>query len=397
MVVVGDTGSANSRELFAACKAVNENTFFSEGVGDLIDKNLPEGDIGLVGSASTPTEAVDQVRDVLEFKAFLEEAKKEIEEAGDAFFAELEEEVKGEFFIPEAVAELKAQHAGGKRLRGALVKLGSMLSYGYAPTKVALAYEIFQTAILIHDDIIDRAAMRRGRPTISADGTHRAISRAICIGDYGLFLANKLLAEARLEKYTYKRVQSCFINTQITTLQGEMMDIELPFADLPPDKREAVVDTISIYKTAFYTMMGPLVLGATCVNADTELMGDLAKLGMMLGSAFQIRDDIMGIFADEEATGKPSLSDIREGKQTLLYTHALRNGTDLEGLYGKEDADEADLARIREIFTESGALADSEESIASLTSIALDIIGYMECPHTSLLRGLAHYLQARKV
>ncbi|MCL2223855.1 MAG: 4-hydroxy-3-methylbut-2-enyl diphosphate reductase [Defluviitaleaceae bacterium] len=420
MIVVGDKKSANSVELFEACKTHCNNTFFTASAEELAAHTntiVSCEKIGIAGSASTPAETINEIHDFILFAKFLSRAKTEIEQASDDYINTLTAE-KTNPVIHAAIRDLHNQHQNGKRIRGALIKFGEVISGTLSPnpcelfeksstktlTKIALAYEIFATAILIHDDVIDNSETRRGKTTIHASetDTHFGLSRAICIGDYGLFLANKILAEAELPPKILVKVFKLFSEIQLKTLEGELMDVTLPYSPKDPTSEEydQTVNGIYEYKTAWYTLMGPIQLGAICGGASDELLEILHEITLPLGLAFQIKDDLLGIFASEEKLGKPALSDIVEKKQTTLYGHACKNATPaqreiLEKTYGNPSATVADLETMREIFTATGAKAAAEAEISALSRTALTSIEKLDKKHQPILRGLVHYLFGR--
>jgi geranylgeranyl diphosphate synthase type I len=238
--------------------------------------------------------------------------------------------------------------------------------------------------------------MRRGRRTIHASegDAHFGQSRAICIGDYGLFLANKILAEANLPPEILVRVFRLFADIQLKTLEGEIMDVTLPRQS---DYCDSTVRAIYEYKTAWYTLVGPIQLGAICGGASDEMLEILKEITLPLVLAFQIKDDLLGIFASEEKLGKPALSDIIEKKQTTLYGFARKNAAPkqfaaLEKIYRNPAATAADLISVREIFTQTGAKAAAEAEISALSQAALSAAEKLPEAQKPLLRGLVHYL-----
>src|SRR5579884_2564972 len=219
---------------------------------------------------------------------------------------------------------------GGKRIRGMLVKLGYELSgagYSKEIIKVAAAYEIFQTAILAHDDVIDKSPLRRGQPTIfnALGGDHYALSQAICLGDIGFFQAFEMISNTNFPDELKTAALSSFSRTMTETALGQMLDIEIPAKKLPRKEEDALV--IFQLKTARYTISGPLLLGAILGGADQKIRENIKKFGDYLGIAYQIHDDILGVFGTEKEIGKSVTSDIEEGKQTLLITKALEKAS----------------------------------------------------------------------
>lgn len=413
MVVVGDKKSANSLELFQACEVVCKKVFFVTSLNELLDTKAMEceisGDLAIAGSASTPSQAIEEIHDFLFFTNFLARTKAEIETACDEYFKDLLEATKEKPFIEAALRDLHNQNQGGKRLRGALIKLGEIIA-GVEETpnckNIAMAYEIFQTAILIHDDIIDKSETRRGKKTIHASESepHFGISRAICIGDYGLFLANKILAESGLSSEILAKVFRLFSEIQLKTLEGEIMDVSLPSFPIDItaeyDEYSRVVRGIYESKTAWYTLAGPIMLGAICGGASEELLNLLRDITLPLGMAFQIKDDMLGVFASEKVLGKPALSDIIEKKQTVLYGYAQKHATPEQKLrlkksYGNPCANSSDLETVREIFIATGAKNFVEIEILRFSQKALKLINDLDNKHKPPMRGLVYFLLTR--
>jgi geranylgeranyl diphosphate synthase type I len=289
-----------------------------------------------------------------------------------------------------------------------MVKLGEEIAGRpgeYLP--IAMAYEIFQTAILIHDDIIDKSHTRRGKTTMHASENEAQFggSRAICIGDYGLFLANKILAESGIDAEKLVKIYKLFAEIQLKTLEGEIMDVSMPYFPLDISKEyddyTALVLGIYEYKTAWYTLAGPAMLGAICGGAEAGTVNLLRDIMLPIGMAFQIKDDLLGIFASEKVLGKPALSDIIEKKQTILYGYAAKHAApstfdDLVESYGNPNATPADLQKVREIFIETGAKKFAEDEILRLSNIALQKINEANHTFRPLLRGLVSYQTTRR-
>jgi len=416
MIVVGDEKSANSLELYNTCLKICPLTFFVSSLEDLLRQDivkkvlLPNANIGLVGSASAPAEVVNKIHEYLVFTTFFSDTKLEINNYAKYIFQNLHTNIP---FVSKAIQELEEQDRGGKRLRGALIKLGEKIASGETAgyLHVATAYELFQTAILIHDDIIDKSKTRRGKKTIHTtyEDEHFGISRALCAGDYGLFYANYMLANAPppLNDAVKIKIQKQFSEVQLRTLEGEIMDVTLPFEPIDPeenyDNYMNAVSDIYRYKTAWYTLAGPLMIGAICGGANDKLVQELKKIATPLGVAFQIKDDLLGMYAKEEVLGKPAISDMEEKKQTMLYGYAYKHATTqqkakLNKLYGKQDATQADLETVRDIFTATGALQFSQEKINDLSQESLALIEKSKITDDckALLRGLVSYLIVRE-
>lgn len=274
---------------------------------------------------------------------------------------------------------------GGKRVRGTLVKLGYELAHGTASSKIlkpALAVEINQTAILAHDDIIDQSLTRRGKPTLyqALGGKHYGMSQAICFGDIGFFLAIQLLTESDFPSEYKNKALLIFTKTMLQTALGESLDILLPHDNY---YLEDDVITIERLKTAQYTVVGPLQIGAVLAGADDTVLRAIRSYGEALGIAYQIQDDYLGIFADEKALGKTVGSDIKEGKVTLLITKAREVATKeqkafLNEYYGNPNIRENDIEMIKMIFEETGAVRYAKEKAALFAGKAKEAIFAMQ-------------------
>lgn len=258
---------------------------------------------------------------------------------------------------------------GGKYLRGIFVCLGyELFAPGYDERIMfpSIAYEIFQTSILLKDDIIDCSSLRRGKPTLykllegMGNTPKKSEAMTICLGDYGFGLVYKLVLLSSFEIEKKERAVMNLIDSINTTIIGQMLDIELSSVyDANNQKDISVILDVARYKTAYYTIIGPLTLGAILAGADEENIAVLKEFGEYLGIAFQIHDDILGIFG--ENIGKPTDSDIREKKITILYDYALRKCSkeDKEVLYkwyGDINITKEQVETIKSIFITSKAL-----------------------------------------
>ncbi|MDP6127461.1 MAG: polyprenyl synthetase family protein [Dehalococcoidales bacterium] len=276
---------------------------------------------------------------------------------------------------------------GGKRIRAALVAFG----YGAAGGKnddrafsLAASIELVHSFFLVHDDIIDKSGVRRNRPTVheeyrriykenglpgeSSEADHFSYSMGIIAGDvcetfaYDAILYSELSPEKIVEllKVMHKIVKE--------TALGEILDIVAP---LKVGITEQEILDIYTFKTAKYTVEGPLHLGAIMGNAPDNILKALSEYAIPIGIAFQIKDDILGVFGTEEVLGKSITSDVAEGKQTLLTMKAFEKANLsqiqlLEQLVGNPDIDSAGLEKVREVIRECGALQYSEEFVGTL-------------------------------
>ncbi len=279
--------------------------------------------------------------------------------------------------------------AGGKRLRPAFCFWAFVGAGGDgsdpAVTDAGAALEMLHTAALIHDDIIDGSPRRHGNDTVHIRFSDLHRSRgwagtpgrfgegsAIIIGDLALVYSSRLLAGAP------PAAVAVFEEMRLEVNVGQYLDVLGTAEGVGgPADGEARARRICRYKTAKYTIERPLHLGAALAAPDRldRLAGPLSEFGLPLGEAFQLKDDLLGVFGDPAVTGKPVGDDLREGKPTLLasLTAARVAGPRREwfrGRFGADDLSDTDVTSMQELIEETGARAEVESSIASLVARA---------------------------
>lgn len=347
------------------------------------------------------------------FKDYYKNTKGKIDEGINSLNKELEKEPNQ--IIKDNLSLLVNLNKDGKRIRGVLVNLGYYLlkeNDDYA-NALAVAYEMFQTAILIHDDIIDNDNKRRGVDTVhyanynkykkyDDKAKHLGESIAICIGDYGLFTANKIIQDKYSTAPNYSKILSNFNNTILTTIRGELIDVILPFEGkhnlIKLNKIEENILEIYRLKTSYYTIIGPLEVGLLLADAKEEQLKDIRNFGEKVGVAFQIQDDILGIYSDE--MGKVKGSDIREFKQTILYSHIINTEYKDEFMkyYGKEDITEENIKKIQELFIKSNSLEYATNMMNELYNESIEVlnnISWIKDNKKQLLHEFVEYLRNR--
>ncbi|MDM7853495.1 polyprenyl synthetase family protein [Cellulomonas alba] len=231
---------------------------------------------------------------------------------------------------------------GGARMRPALVRIAYEALGGRAPggaDEVAAAVEMLHQAFLMHDDVIDHDIVRRGRLNVAgtflaravaddappAQGAAYSAAAGILAGDLVLVGAYRQVMRAGADARTTARLLDLFDEAVLETAAGELEDVRASLG--VDDLTEADVLRTAERKTAAYSFSLPLRAGGLLAGAPDAALGTLDRVGRNLGVAFQLRDDVLGVFGDEEAIGKSTLSDLREGKITALVLHA--RGTDL--------------------------------------------------------------------
>jgi geranylgeranyl diphosphate synthase type II len=290
----------------------------------------------------------------------------------ELFFDELDAQASRFGDAQEIVGQLRAATAGGKRTRPNLVlQVHTALGGGNsrAAIEVAAAYELLHTALIVHDDAIDRDWTRRGIPNIAGhyrdkaaarrrprdQAEHHGTSAAIIGGDLALSGAVRLVAASETDPRTRSGLLDLMDSAIIAGAVGELADIELP---LGPRSGTSDIRDMHRAKTAVYTFESPLQSGALLAGADDETVERLGVFGRELGIAYQYADDISGTFGSEASTGKSPLSDLRGGKHTAIaaFAQTTPHWRSIQSLFGKDDVDEVDLERYREAIRGSGAL-----------------------------------------
>ena len=307
-------------------------------------------------------------------------------------------------------------NSGGKLIRGVLIALGYKLSnkrnleYSYP---LSLAYELFQTSVLIHDDIIDNDNLRRGKDTIHYsnykknkaynDSLAKKVgdSVAICIGDYGYHKAVKHIVNNYKKDKRLANILDYYNDIVLKTIEGELIDVELSFdGRYKLNNLDLYENIMSIYKlkTAYYTIIGPLSLGLILGGICDNRLKEIESFGEKVGLAFQIQDDILGIYSD---MGKVVGSDIKEYKQTILFSYVINNKKykdELLKYYGKEDISLEEIEKVRTIFKESGAYLYAYQLMNDLYDESLNILNnikWIKKKDKKILTGFVEYLKSR--
>ncbi len=354
----------------------------------------PGRGVALSAGAAATVELADAVTDRL--RRYLRGRRSEAAPIGrdyDALVAGLEDFVLG----------------GGKRLRPVFAYWGWRAVCDDDADEQALllfaALELLHASALVHDDVIDSSATRRGRPTshIQFAALHRergwrgsavqfGVSAAILLGDLALAWADDIVAGVELPQGARNRVRRVWADIRTEVLGGQYLDI---VAEASADESIASAMAVNTYKTASYTVARPLQLGAAAAADRPDVHTLFHEVGNQLGVAFQLRDDVLGVFGDPAVTGKPSGDDLRSGKRTVLLATALEladrsdpaAATLLRAAVGTDLSDDQ-VKELRAVIERVGALASVEEQIAALTRGALDLVA--DAPiHAAAKAGLA--------
>ena len=329
----------------------------------------------------------------------------------------------------DGVGQLVTQ--GGKRLRPALVYYTYRACGGPSDSEalpLALATELLHTYLLIHDDIMDHAELRRGQPAAhvrfqrahQARGFHGDAqdfgrSVAILLGDLAHTWAVELFTGVSLEGGRRSReLTRCFSTMSEEVIGGQYLELLLaqrrgapvPGTDQETDLEQELLRVLRL-KSGCYTAERPIQLGALLAGAEKIAFDGLSRYGAAVGEAFQLQDDLLGMFGHAGTTGKPVGEDLREGKFTFLIHHALSAATPeqrrtLEGSLGNPDLTAEEVAAAQRILEETGARAKVTEMVAERLRTArgaldgLDGIADLEPEGRLFFEGLLDYLWERE-
>lgn len=281
---------------------------------------------------------------------------------------------------------------GGKRLRPAFCYWGHRAAG--APdsepiVRAAASLELLQACALMHDDVIDRSDTRRGAPSVHRRfaALHRAEewrgdpeafgqAAAILLGDLALIWADAMLADSGFDADAFQRALPVWDAMRIEVMCGQYLDVVEQARGGGSVERALRVARL---KSAKYTIERPLHLGAALGGGSEALMSALSDYGLPLGEAFQLRDDVLGVFGDPDVTGKPAGDDLREGKRTALVALALEgaNGAQAQQLrsrLGDPDLDEDGVTVLRDVISATGAPTQVERLITERLDAALSAL-----------------------
>ncbi|GGS93828.1 polyprenyl synthetase family protein [Streptomyces chromofuscus] len=280
---------------------------------------------------------------------------------------------------------------GGRRFRSRIVWWTMRACGGRddaaarAALRVGAALELIQTCALAHDDVMDGARVRRGRPALhvsvaaqyrgaAPDGRAERLGEATAIlaGDLALAWADDLIADTEVPERSARRVRELWRDMRTEMVAGQYLDVQGQATrshDVPRALRAATL------KSALYSVERPMALGAALAGADAATTTALSSAGRCVGLAFQLRDDLEDVFADPGRTGKPAGGDLRNGKPTYVFTVArawaeaagdVEALAVLDGTHGRADLPESGLASLRRVLVSTGARDAVEEKIDRL-------------------------------
>ena len=327
--------------------------------------------------------------------------------------------------VENAVQHLRAfVLGGGKRIRPTFGWVGFTAAGGlekaaedaHAVLRAVSSLEFIQACALIHDDIIDASDTRRGNPTVhrAAAASHRERSWlgdadifgeniAILVGDLALVWADDMWHGSGLSFEARDRATAAWRGMRAEVIGGQILDISL---EASGSENVELANAVNRYKTAAYTIERPLHLGAAIAGAEENTIAALRGYGRDIGVAFQLRDDLLGVFGDPEITGKPAGDDLREGKRTVLYSLALQAADAHDpaaaeilragiGVVHKP----GEIQQLAQIIKDTGAVDAVEQRISELTTSGLSYLdqGGLNAGASEALTAMAEKATARRM
>ncbi|MGH3414165.1 MAG: polyprenyl synthetase family protein [Marmoricola sp.] len=356
----------------------------------------------------------DDPWDLAGFAATVGTALQEFVDRQGAWLGDLGEDAR------RLLEHARTSASGGKRLRAAFCWWGHRAvgrpADPHALVRACASLELLHASALVHDDYIDASDVRRGRPA-----THRAFARlhtqsgwagdpgqygasaAILLGDLLLSWSDELLRTCGLPEQQVLEALGYFDKARSEVVTGQFLDVSAQARGASDVDGVETAMTVLRYKSAKYSIERPLHIGAALAGADPGLFGHLSAFGLPLGEAFQLRDDLLGVFGDPDVTGKPAGDDLREGKRTVLIALALdalspAEAAELEASLGTT-LPAARVDRIRTMIEGCGARQQVEDAIAGLTERSLAALeaAPFEQSARDVLRDLASAATQRAV
>ncbi len=304
----------------------------------------------------------------------------------------------------------------GKRLRPALVYYSYRACGGSSDPvvmPVAMAVELLHTYLLVHDDIMDHAETRRGEPAVhvlfsdlhrargwQGDADHFGTSAGILLGDLAESYAMELYSSSEMPEAVRGDVRSCFSTMCQEVIVGQYLEMTAGYrGNLSEDELLRILQM----KSGRYSVERPVQLGGLLAGAPAATLDALTRYGIRLGEAFQLQDDLLGMFGDAETVGKPVGADLAEGKYTVLIHHALQKlppaeRAVVERSLGNAEVREAEVVEVQRLIESVGARQRVVEMIETRMKAADEALAEarVEGPGAGFLLGLIDYLHGRE-
>lgn len=355
----------------------------------------------------------------MDFKETLRDFKKKVDKEIAEYLNKAIKEAKGrDMVIADALRYVREfTLAGGKRIRPALMYYGYVGAGGKEKEKMlktAVSIELIHMFLLIHDDIIDRDIERHGKDTVNRnyekigkrifpgkDPKHFGISMALVVGDMVAALGNQVIFNSGFDEKLVMEALSKLQSIISYTVVGQVKDFYIEYRGKASEKE---ILEMYEYKTAKYTIEGPLHLGSILGRIDEKQLLGISNYAIPIGIAFQIQDDILGIFGEEEKIGKEVGSDIEEGKITILVAKVWEKADKkqrkiFDGILGKKDLTKREIETFRKILKDTGSLDYARKLADGYIKKGKEELEKikMEKEMKDFLSGMADYMTSREV
>lgn len=320
------------------------------------------------------------------------ELKGRIDAALDAAIEDLRADVMDE--APEAMplvdALREAALGGGKRIRPIVCVWGYRAGggpEGEPIVRAAAALELVHTFAIVQDDLMDAAKVRRGRPALHVrlaeeSGEEHAAATALLVADLAMIAADRLMAASGFPSERIVAASGPYNRMRLDAVAGQYLDVAGQSAGVADEEAALRVGTL---KSGRYTVEGPLLVGAALAGGDPAVETALRAFGEAAGRAFQVRDDVLGVFGSPEVTGKDAGNDLRHGKPTVLVAKALRQTSEAERRFldarlGRPDLTDGELEQVRQVILASGALEETLDLVERLLDQARRAVDVLAIP-----------------
>lgn len=356
----------------------------------------------------------------MEIKEELKKFKYKVDPLIESFLDEvIEKSEKENLIVTDALKQVKKiTLSGGKRLRPALMYWGYLGVGGENEKEIlraSVGIELIHIFLLIHDDVIDKDKTRHGEETIHTqyarigkviskgerESEHFGNSMGIVIGDVIAGISNQIIFSSDFPADLIIKALHHLQGIVAMVAIGEAQDVYIEHCRKATER-----EVMEMYKnkTAKYTIEGPLHLGAILGGAKEDVLEKISKFSVPIGIAFQIQDDILGVFGDERKIGKPVGSDIREGKQTILVVKAMEKASlkqkkIIKLLLGKKDLTKDEIEIFKKVIIDTGSLAYAQEISRNLIEEGKGFLDDLEFKNEAkeFLYSIADYMTEREI
>lgn len=340
----------------------------------------------------------------------VEELKKQME-------AQISEKTVSKEFEEKTLRRLYEYSVTGKMIRGGLTAFSYSLFRNSIPlvvSQVGGALELFQSAFLIHDDIMDNDLYRRGKPAMHyqyqlagkeenfSESGHYGEALGICVGDIAFFSAFNIISSLKMPCHIHREMMRLFVRELTQVGIAQMREIYL--SKICKEVNEEDIYNVYLFKTGRYTFSLPLMLGAILADQNAGVLEFFSELGEYMGLIFQIKDDEIGLYGDSREIGKPTASDIKESKKTLYYCKLFRKASaeekeKLSGIFGNHNIGISEINYTLDLMEKLGVRADVQALMEKFQNRINEMLlgcDFIDSPSKDMFFSLIEYNMKRR-